>query len=303
MEPNIPAEQATPDFTHTDIARGSELRHKLYREAYNSIEPDADGVRRIVTSFIADPFGPGLRKLAAKKNLRSWIFLSHLEITSADSYTIAVRARRLRWTRVDVLSTGLTGGVWQFRTTFLMSPDEVDAQQLTREAPEELPSSTGQPMEPVELEKALSSLLRASIKFRGEEFVGDPDPILKRDFGGAYNTENTVEQLIDAGLAEWRDESSTGTTAQRLYLKRPLIVSEVAEKAIEENPSDSLVERIILAREEMQKEMDRLSTELEALRKQFHTLGDALGEAYRIQNDRQKLEAREAEIRKLLSNK
>jgi len=144
---------------------------------------------------------------------------------------ILTKMRRSGWLKYEVVNAR-TGDTWLYRVTLLAKPEELD--NLPEPEASAVPNKLI-PIGTIELEKAFKRLIGASIEHRGERFVGNPEALLDQHFGANYDAMNTINLLIDAGLAEWRNGAGSGTTTERLFLHPPKKVEE-APPPIEAKP-------------------------------------------------------------------
>lgn len=320
METPVPAGQTPPNTLLEDIPRGYELWRKLYRKAYEDVQPNTRGVRSTLTDCVEQPFQEGFLQIFPEYDnthsipeLKGRLSKDTLQLSSwlegqvGNPDSIARHMSYLGWTQIQLVCTQYRTGVqtWYFRTTFIANPDQLDAEPMAPETENVLPLPTHQPLRALEAWRVFNCLLEAAIKCDNREFVEDPVPILRdylRSFRETYcRTRNTLNQLMDAGLVERRHEAPN--VSKRVYLHEPKTIPPKVTPPGKELP-DSLEECIIRIVKEVTKEIVSLDNEERraSLHKRLDSLNDALHEVRAIRADRDRLHGREAAIVERLNN-
>lgn len=225
-------EPAVQEVSFEDIAHELVRRRRIYTELFRLTPPNVRGERTIDCESICGIFDQPMKNLASElgftvreMEVSGWGRICVIDVPMGEGVSTGVEGYRGNlyekmsasgWLTYEVLSLQESGR-WLYRVRLLVNPDELDGLPEAESAT--LPIKLI-PIGTIELERAFRRLMAASLEFRGERIVVNPEDVLK-SFGEHYDTHHTVDLLIDAGLAEWRTGEAPGVTAERLFLHPP----------------------------------------------------------------------------------
>ncbi len=205
--------EASPE----DIAAEMQFRRSVYRRLWETT-PESDGKRSIVFNN-----GEELHKFPRRAMIElGLIDQKGLEYAGLEGH-LGIEERykslmeRCGWVKFERIPRADLSLEETYCVTLLVDPDKID--ELDQPYIADLPPITIA-VETIELMPAYKRLLGVSTEFKGERCVADPVRALTNYFsqGRAYDADETVNMLIDAGLAEWRSHNAVGTEGDRLFL-------------------------------------------------------------------------------------